>query len=76
MPLTRYLIDGVFEPEAIKVMVAAFEAARRTLGLIDRDDPFVEIVARKVIEIAQTGERDPETLRDLALLSLTTKRSA
>jgi hypothetical protein len=46
MPLTRYLIDGVFEPDAIKVMVAAFEAACRSLGLLDRDDPFVEIVAR------------------------------
>jgi hypothetical protein len=76
MPLTRYLTEGVFEPEEIKVMVAAFDAACQSLGLVDRDDPLIEIVARKVIEVTQTGERDPEQLREVVLLALTTKRCA
>jgi hypothetical protein len=51
-------------------MTAAFDAIRASLRLADRDDPLTEIVARRVIEMAGTGERDPERLYDLVLLSL------
>jgi hypothetical protein len=37
------------------------------LGLTDRADPVTEIIARKIIEVAKTGERDPERLCELAL---------
>ena len=36
-------------------------------GLVDRTDPLTEIVAKKVIECAQFGERDRARLRDGAL---------
>jgi hypothetical protein len=36
----------------------------------DKNDPFNAIVARKVIEIGGTGERDPQRLTDLVLLAL------
>jgi hypothetical protein len=51
-----------FEPEQIEVLVSAYEAALRTLGLRDRGDPFSEMVARQVIAIAQTGVRDPRLI--------------
>jgi hypothetical protein len=70
MPLTPYLGEGIFDPPAIKAMTAAFDAIRASLRLADRDDPLTEIVARRVIEMAGTGERDPERLYDLVLLSL------
>jgi hypothetical protein len=35
--------------------------------LVERTDPCTEIIARKIIECAQTGERDPERLCELAL---------
>jgi hypothetical protein len=71
MPLTRNLVkEVVFDPEAIEPMVAAFEAACRLLQLVDRDDLLTQIVARKVVEVAGTGDRDPERLRDLVLLAL------
>jgi hypothetical protein len=38
--------------------------------LAPRSDPITEIVAQKVIEVASTGERDPERIRDLVLLAL------
>jgi hypothetical protein len=59
-------------------MTAAFEAVCRSLQLVDRADPLVEIVARKVIEIAGTGERNPDHLRVLVLeeLSRSDQRSA
>jgi hypothetical protein len=70
MPLRPHLIEGVFDPPAIAAMTAAYEAACASLGLVDKGDPLNEIVARKVIEIASTGERDPRRLSDLALLTL------
>ena len=70
MPLTPYLKEASFDPEAIKAMTAAFEAVCEALRLATRSDPLTEIVARKVIEVAGTGERDPGRLRDLVLLAL------
>ena len=70
MPLTPYLKEAVFDPKAIEAMTAAFEAVCVSLKLLDRDDPITEIVARKVIEVAGTGERAPERIRELVLLAL------
>lgn len=33
----------------------AFMEARKTLGLKDRDDKLTELVARRIIELAQQG---------------------
>jgi hypothetical protein len=69
MPLVRLLRDNSFGPEEIVVMSAAFEDALATLHLVDREDPLVELVAKKVIECAQSGIRDRIRLRDCALRS-------
>jgi hypothetical protein len=37
------------------------------LGLKDRYDPLTESVAKLIIEVAQTGEKNPETICALAL---------
>ena len=78
MPLTHYLKGAVFDPKAIEAMVAAFEGVCQSLQLTNREDPFIEIVARKVVEIAGTGVHDSNHLRDLVLLALskTVQRSA
>jgi hypothetical protein len=60
----------VFDPEVITVMTTAFEETLRTLGLVDHTGLATEIVAKKIIELAQQGERDPIRLRDRAVLSL------
>ncbi len=70
MPLTSYLEGGVFEPPQIEAMTTAFEAVCHSLQLADRDDPLTEIIARKVIEVARTGEHDPDRLRELVLTNL------
>ena len=56
--------------DAIKPLLATFEAVCRSLELRGPHDPLAEIVALKVIQIAKSGERDPERIRDLVLLSL------
>jgi hypothetical protein len=38
--------------------------------LTNRSDPLTELVARKIIEIAQTGVRDPNQLCDRALSAI------
>jgi hypothetical protein len=51
-------------------MTAAFEDTLRTLGLVDHNGLATEIVATKIIELAQQGECDPVRLRDRAVQSL------
>jgi hypothetical protein len=70
MPLTPFLKQATFDPPTIEAMSAAFEAVCASLELVDRSDPLTEIVARKVIEVAGTGERDPQRICDLVLLAL------
>jgi hypothetical protein len=50
-------------------MVPAFEDTLRELRLTNRADPASEVVARKVIELAQRGERDPVRLREQVVRS-------
>ncbi len=57
-------------PEDIKQMTAAYEQALHKIGLIDRTDPRSEIIAKKIIEVVQTGERNPARISRRALLEL------
>jgi hypothetical protein len=40
------------------------------LRLVDRSDPLTELVARKIIEVAQTGLKDPVKISAQALKEL------
>jgi hypothetical protein len=71
MPIVRLLEYEAFSPEDISVITDAFESAVSVLRLTDRDDTeTVERLARKIIECAQTGERDPLRLRSYAIKAL------
>ena len=67
MPAVRWIQEISFDPEAIKVISAAFDKACSELGLIDRRDPLAELLARKIIEAAQGGERDPQRIQQHAM---------
>ena len=41
-----------------------------TLGVKDRDDPLTEMIAKKIIKIAQTGVHDAAQLSALAITQL------
>jgi hypothetical protein len=45
----------------------AFEDALRELKLLDRTDPATHLVAKRIIELAQNGERDPVRLCEAAV---------
>jgi hypothetical protein len=55
MPITSFLGDRMFEPELLEAMSAAFINACATLGLSNRNDPITELVACKIIQLAQNG---------------------
>ena len=67
--LTPYLKGAVFDPQAIEAMDHAFTAVCGSLSLTG-NDPIAEIAARAIIDLARSGERDPDRLRDLALVTL------
>ena len=67
MAIHRLLDGAAFEPEAIKAMTDAYEEALRTLRLTDRNDPVAEMIARKIIQCANTGDDDPARLCEAAL---------
>ena len=70
MAIYRLLKDCPLEPEAISRITAAYEHALRTLSVKDRDDPLTEMIAKKIIKIAQTGVRDPAQISALAIKEL------
>lgn len=70
MPLIRLLQHSAFEPDRIAVMSAAFERACRELGLAETEAALRDVVARKIIECAQTGEQDQARLCEYALKAL------
>jgi len=67
VPITPFLTGEAFGPKAIQNMSAAYVRACESLHLKIGDDPTTRLVAKKIIELAQHGIRDPETLRIMTL---------
>jgi hypothetical protein len=59
-----------FDPETIEMLVQCFKAVLADLHLRIQTPSITLLVARRTIEIAKTGERDPVRLRQLVLESL------
>jgi len=70
LAIYRLLRDRAFDDNAVKAMTMAYESALQELGLADRADPLTEIIARKIIECAESGERNPQRLCELAVRSI------
>jgi hypothetical protein len=60
------LQDDAFGPDALRAMSTALEEVCRMLK-IDHDQGAREAMAVRIIELARSGERDPERLRDQVL---------
>ena len=71
MPIRPYLEGHRFDPETVRLMGIAFEMA---LVILQRSDGIVsptrDAVAKKIIELAKAGERQPGRLCDSALQAL------
>ena len=66
MPINRLLELGKYTPEETELLNEAFNVTLRLMGLVDRNDPLCEMVARKVIE-AGIGMSDPKEIAEMAV---------
>jgi hypothetical protein len=74
MPIRRLLENNTFEPEHAKAMTTAFDEVCRVIGLAVTDDPIRQLVARKIVDIGMTGERDSKRIFERAMRELQDKR--
>lgn len=75
MAIYRLIASGTFDPDVIEVMTVAYEGALADLRLIDRNDPVTELIARSIITVTSTGERDPEKIKERALNALGVRKT-
>jgi hypothetical protein len=69
MPINELVKQHAFAPDEIKLLITAFQEALEELQLKDRSDPATMLVAKRIIELAQQGERDAIRLREAGVNS-------
>ena len=65
--IPTFLQNGTFDSDATQVMGEAYDKARKMLHDKGQPDVVQEIIARRIVEVAMTGERDPDQLAKRAL---------
>jgi hypothetical protein len=70
MSITPYLDGFDVDPETRRVLGVALEMTRVALGLEDQGDLADKIIAKRIIELAKAGERNPDLLCERALEEL------
>ena len=76
MAIYRLIANGSFGPDEIEVMTAAYEGALIDLQLSDRNDPITELIAKSIVNVTATGERDPIQIKERAINALGVRRIA
>jgi hypothetical protein len=70
MAIYLHLQTHTMGPKEVNRITEAYERALRVLCVKDRDDPLTEMIAKKIIEVAQTGIKDPAQISALAIKEL------
>ena len=65
MPIDRLLRQTKLTAEEQAVLRRAFDRTLRKLCLVDRNDPFCEIIARKIIEIGPSGATNSAAISEI-----------
>jgi hypothetical protein len=66
----RFFQDGAFDPDITSAMGEAFDRPCKSLHDMGQPDIVKEIIAKRIVEVARTGERDPVQLCERALAAL------
>jgi hypothetical protein len=74
MAIYRLITNGSFGPDEITVMTEAYEAALIDVGIVHRDDPITELIAKSIVNVTATGERDPLVVKERAVNALGIRR--
>jgi len=72
----RLIAAGHFGPDEIAAMTKAYEAALTEIHLLDRHNPLTELIARSIVIVTGTGERNPEIIKGRALAALGISKAA
>jgi hypothetical protein len=67
MPITPFLGDQKFDPETTRTMDLAFEMAREAVKQDWGDLYASHSIAKRIIELAKDGERNPDVLCEQAV---------
>jgi hypothetical protein len=67
MPIRPFLNGEQFDQETIRILGVAFEQVCIGLRIGDCDDGVRQAIANKIIELAKTGERNPDLPCERAL---------
>jgi hypothetical protein len=70
MAIYRLLQNVPMGPEEIDRLTTAYEQTLKALSLKDRNDPLTEMIAKKIIEIGQTGVKEPAQISALVIEGL------
>jgi hypothetical protein len=76
MAIYKLIANGSFGPDEIEIMKSAYEAALIDVGITEREDPITELIAKSIVIVTATGERDPRQVMERALNALGVRRSA
>ena len=75
MSIHRLIANGSFGPDELEAMTAAYEAALIELCQPNNDGPITELVAKSIVNVTATGERDPALIKERALNALGVRKS-
>jgi hypothetical protein len=76
LAIYKLIANGSFGPAEIEVMKAAYEAALIDVGVTDRADQITELIAKAIVSVTASGERDPKKVMERALNALGVRKSS
>jgi hypothetical protein len=74
MAIYKLIANGSFGPKEIEAMSAAYESALINLGITNRQDQITELIARAIVNVVATGERDANVVEQRAINALGLRR--
>ena len=75
MAIYRLIANGAFGQKEIELMSAAYESALVNLGVANREDPITELIAKAIVNVVATGERDAALVEQRAINALGLRRT-
>jgi len=75
MAIYKLIANGSFGQKEIELMSAAYESALVNLGITNREDPITELIAKAIVNVVATGERDPKLVEQRAMNALGLRRT-
>jgi hypothetical protein len=72
----KLIANGSFGAAEIEIMKVAYEAALVDVGVTSPNDPITDLIAKAIVSVTASGERNPKEVMERALNALGVRRSA